>query len=117
MEKVAIIIYAGMETPADQGRLYHALETAERFDESLTDEARLIFEGAGTQWVPELEQPSHDFHESYAAVEDIVVCEACADSHGIITQIEDEHVTIYGELTEHPSLLSLMNKGYDIITF
>ena len=55
MAKAAIVILAGNESHSDYGRLANALEAAKEFAENDDDELELIFDGAGTQWIPELE--------------------------------------------------------------
>jgi hypothetical protein len=49
----AALLLAGTETRADLGRVVNALQIAREFDES-GDEVSVIFDGAGTQWVPTL---------------------------------------------------------------
>jgi len=71
--RAAIVIYAGTETGGDRARLLNGLETANEFAESVGDSVKLLFEGAGTKWVPELERPAHEFHPQYRAVEDVAV--------------------------------------------
>jgi len=76
MAKAAIVILAGNESHADYGRLANGLEAAKEFAETEGDELELIFDGAGTQWIPELEDEESDYHELYQAVrDDAAVCD------------------------------------------
>ena len=52
MAKAAIVILAGNESHSDYGRLANALEASKEFAENDEDELELIFDGAGTQWIP-----------------------------------------------------------------
>jgi len=52
---------------------------AKEFAETEGDELELIFDGAGTQWIPELEDEESDYHELYQAVrDDAAVCDYCS---------------------------------------
>ena len=71
MTKAAVVILAENESHADYGRLANALEAAKEFAEN-DDELEVIFDGAGVQWIPELEAESSDYHDLYAAVREHV---------------------------------------------
>lgn len=76
MANAAIVILAGTEGHENAGRLVNGLEAAKEFAEADGDNVELIFDGAGTQWIPELEDEAHDYHDLYAAVrEEVSVCE------------------------------------------
>jgi hypothetical protein len=51
MPKAAIIVLADTETHGDLGRVVNALEAVKELKEA-RDEVKLIFDGAGTQWIP-----------------------------------------------------------------
>jgi len=118
MEKVAIVILAGPGSKSALGRLVNALEAAREFVEA-DDEVEVIFDGAGTQWVPVLDDPDHDYHHLYAAVRDSVsVCEYCADTFEVADAIaEAERVALLSEFEGHPSIRSLVADDYEIITY
>lgn len=117
MAKAAIVVLAGTESHADFGRVVNALETAKEFrDEG--DEVQVIFDGAGTQWVPELEDESHDVHPLYAAVEDVAqVCDYCADAFHVGDEVDESDAERVAEFEGHPSIRSLVADGYEVITF
>jgi len=118
MAKAAIVILAGMDSHADNGRVLNGLEAAREFAEADGDEVELIFDGAGTQWVPELEDEDHDYHDVYAAVEDEAsACEFCAGAFGVDDAIQDAGVVQVDENDGHPSIRSLVDDDYEIITF
>mgnify|MGYP006294130105 CR=1 FL=1 len=118
MARAAVVILAGTESHADMGRLVNGLETATEFAETEGDEVELIFDGAGTQWIPELEDPESDHHDLYQTVrEDAAACEFCAGAFGVGDAVADAGVVTLDDHDGHPSVRSLVDDGYEIITF
>jgi hypothetical protein len=118
MEKAAIVILAGNGSHADYGRLANALEAAKEFAETEGDELELIFDGAGTRWIPELEDEESDYHELYQAVRgDAAVCDFCSGAFGVEEAVADAGVVTLDEYDGHPSVRSLVDGDYEIITF
>ncbi|UPV77232.1 hypothetical protein M0R89_22955 (plasmid) [Halorussus limi] len=118
MAKAAIVILAGTESHADNGRVVNGLEAAKEFAENDGDELELIFDGAGTQWIPELEDEDHDYHDLYASVsESASACDYCAGAFGVDDAIQDAGVVTIDEHEGHPSIRSLVDDDYEIITF
>lgn len=116
MTDAAIVVLAGIESPADLGRVVNALQTVTEFDEE-GDDVSLIFDGAGTQWVRELEDEDHDYHALYAAVEEHVqVCDYCADAYDVYGDVEETDADLEAEFDGHPSVRSLVAEGYEILT-
>jgi len=114
----AIVILAGTESHADHGRLANALEAATEFAETDGDDVEVVFDGAGTQWIPVLEDPESDYHELYNAVkDDAVVCDFCASAFGVDDAVEASGLTVRSEYDGHPSIRDLVAEGYEIITF
>jgi hypothetical protein len=117
MHKAAIVVYADTESHADLGRLTNALTTAREFEEH-GDEVRVVFDGAGTQWIPELEDDSHTAHPLYASLKDHVsACEFCSGAFGVEDEVAASGVEADGEFEGHPSVRGLVDDGYDVITF
>lgn len=117
MAKAAIIILAGMDSKADNGRVLNGLEAAKEFAETEGDEVELIFDGAATQWIPELEDEESDYHDLYTAVqEEVSACEFCAGAFGVTDAVQDAGVVQVDENDGHPSIRSLVD-DYEIITF
>ena len=118
MVKAAVVILAGTESHTDTGRLVNGLETAKEFAEADGDELELIFDGAGTQWIEELEDEDHDYHELYRAVkDDAAACDYCAGAFGVDEAIDDAGVVTLDDHEGHPSMRSLVDDGYEIITY
>jgi zona occludens toxin (predicted ATPase) len=59
--KAAIILFADTETPEGMGRMANALTTVKEFKDA-GDDAVLIFDGAGTRWVPQLAEEDNKYH-------------------------------------------------------
>ncbi|WP_408960486.1 DsrE family protein [Natrinema sp. 74] len=118
MVKTAIFILAGTESHSDLGRLVNGLEAAREFSENDEDELELIFDGAGTQWIEELEDEDHDYHDLYQSVQgEAAVCDYCAGAFGADEAVEDAGLVRIDENEGHPSIRSLVDDGYEIITF
>ena len=118
MTKAAIVILAGTDGHSNLGRLVNGLETAKEFADTEGDEVELIFDGAGTQWIPELEDEESDYHELYRAVkEDASACDYCAGAFGVDEAVDDAGVVTLDDHDGHPSIRSLVDDDYQIITF
>ncbi len=117
MPPVAIVVLAGTGSPSDLGRVVNALQTVKEFDEH-DDPVELIFDGAGTQWVPALGDQDHDYHALFAAVEHHArACDYCAGAYGVSEALEESSVESASEFEGHPSIHQLVSDGYEIITF
>jgi hypothetical protein len=113
MSKVAIVILAGSEGHENMARVTNALQAAREFREA-GDELELIFDGAGTQWVEELEDESHDLHEIYSKVSEVSkACSFCASAF----DVDIEGVEESAENDGHPSFRELVEEDYEVITF
>jgi hypothetical protein len=118
MAKAAIIILAGTEGHDNQGRLANGLEAAKEFAETEGDDLELIFDGAGTRWIPELEDPENQYHELYQTVrDDTAVCDYCSGAFGVSDAVADAGLVTLDDHDGHPSVRSLVDDDYDVITF
>ena len=118
MAQAAIVILTGTEGHESAGRLVNGLEAAKEFAETDGDDVELIFDGAGTQWIPELEDEDHDYHELYRAVrDDAAACDYCSGAFGVADAVADSGVVALDDYEGHPSIRSLVDDGYEIITF
>jgi hypothetical protein len=117
MTKAAIVVLAGNDSHADYGRLANALEAAKEFADH-GDDLELIFDGAGTQWIPELEDEDSDYHELYAAVKEYAsVCDFCSTAFDVQDAVDASGLETLAEYDGHPSIRSLVDDDYEIITF
>jgi hypothetical protein len=118
MTKAAVIILAGTDGHANVGRLVNGLETAREFATTDGDDVQLIFDGAGTEWIPELEDEDSDYHELYQSVrEQSAVCDFCSSAFGVEDAVADAGLVTLNDHDGHPSIRSLVNDEYEIITF
>ncbi|AGN01041.1 hypothetical protein L593_05460 [Salinarchaeum sp. Harcht-Bsk1] len=118
MTKAAVVILAGTEGHANLGRIVNGLETAKEFAETDGDEVELIFDGAGTQWIAELEDPDSDQHELYQAVrDDASACDYCSGAFGVDDAVNDSGVVRLDDNGGHPSIQSLVDDGYEVLTY
>jgi hypothetical protein len=118
MAQAAVVILTGTEGHENAGRLVNGLETAKEFAETDGDDVELIFDGAGTQWIPELEDEDHDYHELYQAVrDDASACDYCSGAFGVADAVADSGLVTLDDYEGHPSIRSLVDDDYEIITF
>ncbi len=118
MAKVAIVVLAGTETHEGLGRLVNALEAAKELKEG-DDDVQIVFDGAGTAWIPELARKEHRAHGLYTAVGDRIagVCAFCAGAFGVKEAVAAHGVPLSSEYEGHPSVRRLIHDGYQVITF
>jgi hypothetical protein len=118
MANAAVVVLAGTEGHENLGRLVNGLQTAKEFAETDGDSVELIFDGAGTQWIPELEDEASDHHELYQAVKSSTsVCDFCSGAFGVADAVGEADVQVVDEHDGHPSMRSLVADDYEIITF
>ena len=118
MPSAAIILLADTETPEGLGRMANALTTVKEFQEA-GDDALLVFDGAGTRWVPQLSEEDHKYHGLLEDVRERVhgACVYCARAYGVKDAIEEAGIPLVDEYQGHPSVRDLMAKGYSVVTF
>ncbi|MFP4530920.1 MAG: hypothetical protein ACLFNC_06490 [Halodesulfurarchaeum sp.] len=118
MAKTAIVILAGTEGHDNLGRLVNGLITAREAVETDGDEVELIFDGAGTQWIPELEDPESDHSELFQKVKaHASACDFCSSAFGVDEAVDESAIPRLDEYGGHPSLRSLVEGGYEVLTF
>ena len=117
MTGAAIVILAGTEARSDTGRVVNGLETAKEFADA-GDGVELIFDGAGTQWVEELENEDHPYHDLYRSVGHLAkACEYCVGVYDTADAVDAAGIERVDENDGHPSIRSLVADGYEVITF
>lgn len=118
MARAASVVFADTDTREGLGRVVNALTTAKEFKEA-GDKAVVIFDGAGTKWIPELSREDHKYHGLFEDVRDVVggACSYCAGAYGVKDQVEEIGVRLLEDYEGHPSLRSLVNDGYAVVTF
>lgn len=117
MAKAAIVVLAGTETHSELGRVVNGMQAAKEFADA-NDEVKLIFDGAGTQWIPELEDEEHDYHALYASLSEYVyACEYCSNAFGVDEAVEESSAQSLSDYEGHPSIRDLVDDDFEIITF
>ena len=116
MEKILIVVLAGKETHEGMGRLSNALVMAKELHEA-HHTVKIIFDGAGTEWLPEITKEDSHFYKIYSEVEDLIVgaCDFCANAFKVKEEIKD--VKLLPEFMGHPSFKKYIEEGYQIINF
>ncbi len=83
MIKACFPLLADIDTHEAMGRMANALPSAREFVEA-GEEAVVIFDGAGTKRVPELESEEHRYQRVYAELRGHILgaCSYCAEVSG-----------------------------------
>ena len=118
MAKACVVLLADTDTHEAMGRMANALTCAKDFVDA-GDAAVLIFDGAGTKWVPELDAQDHRYHRIYAELQDHIAgaCSYCAKEFGVKEKIESSPVKLLSEYHDHPRLHAYVSDGYQVLTF
>lgn len=118
MHKVAILVLADSESPGDMGRISNALEIAKEFKEH-DDDVQIIFDGAGTTWVGKLADTDNKMNPLYESVKDKVLgaCSFCSSAYGVKNEVEKANVKLLSDYDGHPSIRTLVEEGYQVMTF
>lgn len=118
MLKVAIVVLADTETLGDLGRVVNALQAVKEFKES-GDEVQLVFDGAGTKWIPEFSKPDHKYKPLFSSVQDKIVgvCSYCANAYGVQGAVHASGYPAAADYESHPSFRQMALQGYQVITF
>ena len=122
--KAAIIVLSDPNSGEDAlGRVFNALAAAYDFQQQ-GDQVSVLFQGAGTRWIAELNKSDHPVHELFNAVKDTVagVSRGCAEVFGATEEVEKSGFDFINDNavpgTEGlPSLRTLAAEGNTILTF
>ncbi len=118
MAKIVAVVLADIESHGDMARMSNALELVKEAKQH-GDEVTLVFDGAGTRWVPQLVDPTNRLHRVYETIADKVegACAFCAAAFQVKPAIERTGVRLLGEFEGHPSLRKHIAEGAHIVTF
>ncbi len=116
--KIAVVILAHPQNKGALARAVNGFELAKEAAEN-GDEVRIIFDGAGTMWVPELGDENHRYHRLFLKVKPRItaVCSYCAKVFKVREQIEELDFPLVDEYEGHPSLRRLLAEGFELVTF
>jgi hypothetical protein len=118
MTKAAIVVLADTTSKEGLGRISNALTSAQEFKDA-GDEVTIVFDGAGTRWIPELSDPDHKYNRNFESIKDEIAgaCNYCANAFGVKDEVKESGVTLLGDYKGHPSLRTLVSDDYQVITF
>ena len=102
----------------DEQQLESALEKASKLKGAGCD-VRLIFDGAGTQWVPKLAKSDHPLNKLFSALRDRApaACRYCASTFGVEEQVRDAGLILLDDYHNSSNLNDLISRKYETVTF
>ncbi|MDY6800337.1 MAG: hypothetical protein SVU94_03830 [Bacteroidota bacterium] len=118
MTKIAIIVFSDTDTIEALGKVSNAFMLAlEAFENN--DDLKIIFEGAGTKWIGEMEKEDHKLNKLYLSIKNNITgaCSFCANAFGVKNEVEKAGIPLLSDFKDHPSLRTLVVEGYQIISF
>ncbi len=84
-------------------------------------EAKIILEGASVKLVSELGNPEFAltglWNKCLAAGLVAGVCKGCAATLGTLEAAKEKELTLLDDMSNHPSMATYRDNGYEIITF
>ena len=118
MTKIAIVVFSDTDTMEAMGKVSNAFMLAMEAIEK-GDDLKIIFEGAGTKWIGEMEKEDHKLHQVYSGLKDKITgaCSFCANAFGVKNEVEKAGITLLSDFKDHPSIRSLVVEGYQIISY
>jgi hypothetical protein len=116
--KIIIEVSTGVGAPEDEWRIRMALKEAQRLKVSGRD-VRLIFDGAGTRWLPELVRPDHELYEKFATLRESApaACKYCASNFGVEKAVRNAGILLLDDYHSNSKLNDLISQKYQILTF
>ena len=118
--KYLIVLQAGKGTHEGLARAVHALLYTKELREH-GYEVKLVFDGAGTEWVAEWTNPESTDRlkgRYEALMKDGVVqliCDFCASAFKVNKELKERNVTLTDEYEGHPSIAKWADQGYQFI--
>jgi len=118
MEKYLIVLHAGKLGDEGTARAAHALLYCKDFLGQGYG-AKLVFDGAGTEWVAELMKPEHMLHPLFKEIQGKgaidAICDHCAGVFGVKNDAQKSAIPLRAEFHGHPSIAKYAIEGYRII--
>ena len=115
MKKAVLFAFNG-----DSMCFIHVLLNALEFDKT-GYETLLVIEGSATKLVEALSYETSPLHELYSHVKErgliAGVCEACASKMGVIDSVKSQELTLLNDMSGHPSVVSFIERGFEVYTF
>lgn len=115
--ELTIVVLADTESHGDLGRLANALETAADATQAGA-EVEIIFDGAATRWIEQLQDPRHRYHALWSELKPQAgACAYCSRAFGVLAAVRAAKVTLLDENRGHPSLYTRLSQGNKILIF
>lgn len=122
MTKLAIILQAGPGSDEGMARALHSLVYSKELVQNGHD-LRLVFDGAGTEWVARWLDPVEEGDRGLAALfsqlmdNDLVyvVCDFCSTFFHVRDRLAAHDAPIVSQFMNHTSIASLVNEGYQLL--
>lgn len=122
MQHVVVGVFNPGESPADNGRMIHALKLAEGLI-ARGVEVEVVFEGQAVTWLPRFldrDEQSHPFVRHYGSVFDrirgrIKACNMCCKRFDVLERVQAAEIPILGEDKEHVDIAQYVVDGYQVI--
>jgi hypothetical protein len=117
MHRIAVVIYSKLEG-SGLSAVYRALMFVDELRRA-GDDVALVFDGAGTMALAEVQRPGHDLHTTWLKAAPALrgACRYCARSYGVLDALAAAQVPLLGEDRGHASLRQLLLEGRQIVTF
>ncbi len=123
VSKVAIILQAGPGSHESHARMFHSMLYSKELKER-GHEVRLIFDGASTQWLDKWGDPQDDDDRIMGAFFDqlkdagltYVVCDFCSAAFNVRAALEARGEPLAAEYMNHPSVASIIEDGFQLVT-
>ncbi len=123
MAKIAIILQAGPGSHESHARMFHSMVYSKELHEK-GHEVRLIFDGASTEWLAKWGDPQDADDRMMAGffnhLKDdglaYVVCDFCAGAFQVRDRLAAQGEPLVAEYLNHPSVGSLVDEGFQIVT-
>ena len=116
--KLAILIFADTRSQEDIGRVSNAFLIAEEAI-AKKEEVFIAFQGAGSRWIGELQNPEHLLYKQYLEVKSVIrgACLECATAFKVADQVTAAGYELIDDYRGHTSVYTMMVDGYTILTF
>lgn len=119
MSKAAFIILAAGDTPESLGRVVNAFMGALEYTREGGGEARIIFDGAGTQAAAAFAEKAHKYNDLFQKVRGQIegACSYCAGAFEVTAKMKESNIALIDEFKGHPSFKKLIDDGYQVLIF
>ncbi len=113
------MILAAGDTPESLGRVVNAFMGALEYSREGGGEARIIFDGAGTQAAAAFAEKEHKYNELFEKVRAQIegACSYCAGAFEVTEKIKEANISLIDEVKGHPSFKKLIDAGYQVLVF